>query len=269
MQKNIFHIHTYICKHSTNTVESVVAYALKHGYKKLYFTEHIPMLVKCPLQPRRPSMEELADEKRRIDAFNKKYKNKIKIYFGYEVEYNKVNRWHAKELAKDPYCEFFIFGNHFYGDMFKLTIPLKLAIDVTKTPQQIKEYTDNALAAISSGLFSWVAHPDLFLNSYRKWDKYAQTACKKIIAAAIKYKMPLAFNVNFNTTFKGKDEWHYPCKYFWELVAKTDIPVIIESDSHILKRMTVSWLKQAHKLALSFGLKHNLTENIKLVKLKK
>ncbi|MCQ3907448.1 MAG: PHP domain-containing protein [Mycoplasmoidaceae bacterium] len=91
MLKNIFHIHTYICKHSTNKVEEIVAYALKHNYKKLYFTEHPYISVPCELQKRRTSIEEIAALRQKIDLLNIKYKNKLKLYFGYEVEYNKKN----------------------------------------------------------------------------------------------------------------------------------------------------------------------------------
>lgn len=268
MQKNIFHIHTYICKHSSNHLEEIVAYALKHGYKKLYFTEHAPITIDCPYQTRRASYKEIAQLKHNIDKLNKKYKNKLKIYFGYEVEYNKPNRWYIKKLAKDPYCEFMVFGNHFYGDLFKIKMPLPLAMHVTKTAKQLKEFDENNMAAMSSGLMSWVAHPEIFLNSYQKWDKAAIAVCKNIIKSAIKYKLPLGFNVNF-INYDEKSQWHYPCKYFWQLVAKTNIPVIIESDAHDMHPLAVEWLEQARKLAISYGLKKNLTEKIKLNLLKK
>ena len=266
MQKNIFHIHTYICKHSSNKLEEIVAYALKHNYKKLYFTEHAPITIKCPYQTRRASYQEIAQLKNKIDSFNNKYKNKLKIYFGYEIEYNKPNRWYIKELAKDPYCEFLIFGNHFYGDLFKMQIPLPLVMNVTKTKEQLKEYDANNKAAMASGLISWVAHPDIYLNSYQKWDTTAKTVANNIIKWAIKYKLPLGFNVNFK---KPKSEWHYPVKKFWTLVAKTNISVLIESDAHDMHSIKTQWLNQARKLAISYGLKKNLIDDVKIKYLKK
>ena len=92
MQKVIFHIHNEICNHATITFEQVVDYALEHGYTTLYFTEHAPLKVKCLYQDRRPSYQEIVDLKHKIDLVNKKYKNKLKIYFGYEIEYNKPDR---------------------------------------------------------------------------------------------------------------------------------------------------------------------------------
>lgn len=268
MQKVIFHIHTYICKHSSNHLEEIVDYALKHGYKELYFTEHPPITISCPYQARRASYEEIAQLKHGIDKANKKYKGKLKIHFGYEVEYNKANRWYIKKLAKDPYCEFLIFGNHFYGDLFKMQSPLPLVVSVTKTKAQLKEFDENNKAAMSSGLMSWVAHPEIYLNSYQKWDQTAKAVANNIIKWAIKYKLPLAFNVNFDD-WKTRSKWHYPCKYFWSLVAKTNIPVIIESDAHDMEPLKVNWVSKAIKLAKSWGLEKNLTTKIKLIKLKK
>lgn len=268
MQKNIFHIHTYICKHSSNHLEEIVDYALEHGYKKLYFTEHPPITISCPYQGRRASYEDIAKLKFDIDQLNKKYKNKLKIYFGYEVEFNKANRWYIKKISKDPYCEYMVFGNHFYGDLFKMKFPLPLIKNFTKTVKQLKEFDENNIAAISSGLISWIAHPDIFLNSYRKWDKTAISVSKNIIKNAIKYKLPLGFNVNF-ADFNNKDKWHYPCEYFWQLVSKTNAKVLIESDSHDIHTIKANWLSKARKLAISFGLKKNLIEDVKLNLIKK
>ncbi|MCQ2956534.1 MAG: PHP domain-containing protein [Mycoplasmoidaceae bacterium] len=154
MQKNIFHIHTYICKHSSNHLDEIVDYALKHGYRKLYFTEHAPITIKCPYQARRANYKEIAQLRKDIDKLNVKYKSKLKIYFGYEVEYNKPNRWYIQKLAKDPYCQFLVFGNHFYGDLFKMQLPLPLVMNVTRKASQLKEFNDNNKAAMSSGLMS-------------------------------------------------------------------------------------------------------------------
>lgn len=268
MQKNIFHIHTHICKHASNKIEEIVAYALKHNYKKLYFTEHAYIDVKCPYSVSRATKKEIAQLRHKIDNYNNKYKNKLKIYFGYEVEYNKANRWYFKQIAKDPYCDFFVFGNHFYGDMFKMRWPLPLVVNVTKNTKQLKEFDANNKAGMSSGLMSWVAHPEVFLNSYGKWNKTTLAVSKNIIAYAKKYKLPLAFNVNIKS-YETKTEWHYPSKYFWQLVAKTNIPVIIESDAHDMHTITVEWLNKARKLAISYGLEKNLVDDIKLNLLKK
>ena len=269
MQKIIYHIHNEICKHSTNKLNEIVAYALKHNYKELYFTEHPPIDKKCFYQRRRATYPEVKNLVNNISKVNKKYKGKLHIYFGYEIEFNKADRSFVRRYKKDPYAQFFIFGNHFYGSIFDIKkLPAPLVMHTTKTLSQLKEFDENNKLGMSSGLMSWVAHPDIFLNSYKKWNKTTLLISKNIIAYAKKYKLPLGFNVNFQS-YEKKSEWHYPCIHFWKLVAKTNIPVIIESDAHDMHTLKVEWLEKARQLAISYGLKKNLTENIKLKMLKK
>lgn len=263
MQKIIYHIHDECCKHSTNKLEETVAYALKAGYKELYFTEHNYVTIDCFYQSRRASWKEIANYRKRIDAINKKCKGKLHCYFGFEIEFNKANRQFLERLARDKYADFLIFGNHFLGDMFKMHQPLPLVKNYCLHDKDIKEVEDNQKAAMASHLFSWAAHPEIWLYSWNKWDAKAIALSKKIIKWAIEYKLPLAFNVNFKD-FKTKPEFHYPVKQFWQLVAKTNIPVIIESDSHDIHTIKKGWLAKAKQLALSYGLKNNLVDKLEI-----
>lgn len=264
MQKNIFHIHDCCCHHSTNTLDNIVNYSLLHGYKKLYFTEHCYCNVDCTLQSRRPTVYEIKKLKTLINFYNNKYAKKLHIYFGYEIEFNKQNRWYYEQLVKDPYADYLIFGNHFYGDIFKMHHPFPLVMSNTKNLNNLLEYKNNQIAAMESGIFSWIAHPDIFLNSYQKWDKYAIDLSTSIIQCAIKNNLILGFNVNFPSPFSRKNKWHYPVKQFWQLVSKTKIKVLIESDSHDMHTIKQNWLNAAYKLAISYGLKNNIVQTIKL-----
>jgi len=200
---------------------------------------------------------------KQIKAINNKYKGKLHIYFGYETEFNQPNRWYYERLARDPLPDYFIAGNHFYGDLFAKDFAFVFTMKCTKSKKQLNELLENYHAAMSSGLYTWVAHPEIFLTSYRKWDKHSIAASKKIIEWAIKYKLPLGFNINWPAS-EFKDEWHYPCEHFWRLVAKTNIPVIVESDSHDLHTITKEWIDQGRKMAIAWGLKKNIIEDVKL-----
>jgi histidinol-phosphatase (PHP family) len=112
----IYHIHTKYCHHASNTIKGIVDLALKEGYKTLYITEH------CPLDNNnylhfRTTRQGIVSLKKEIDQANKKNKNKLTIYFGYEIEYNKVNKKYFDSFKKDDYVNFLIFGNHYVGDM--------------------------------------------------------------------------------------------------------------------------------------------------------
>jgi histidinol-phosphatase (PHP family) len=86
--KFIYHIHDQCCQHASTTLESVVALALKEGYKELFFTEHIPLDNNRYL-PSRPTRDEIKDLRQRINKINKKNQGKLIVHFGYETEYSK------------------------------------------------------------------------------------------------------------------------------------------------------------------------------------
>jgi histidinol-phosphatase (PHP family) len=113
--KTIYHIHNEICGHATNTLKEVVNYALNHNYTRLVFTEHSPLDDNQMIF--RPSHAQVAHLREQIDKVNSKYKGKLKIEFGYEIEYPKVHREYFHNFINDLQCDFLIFGNHFYGDM--------------------------------------------------------------------------------------------------------------------------------------------------------
>jgi HisJ family histidinol phosphate phosphatase len=85
--KLVYHIHDQCCGHATNTLDNVIKFALKDGYKELFFTEHCPLANNKYLW--RPSHKQLQNLRKRIDLANLKYKDKLFIHFGYESEYSK------------------------------------------------------------------------------------------------------------------------------------------------------------------------------------
>jgi histidinol-phosphatase (PHP family) len=113
--KTIYHIHNEICGHATNTLKEIVSYALAHNYTRLIFTEHSPLDNNTVIY--RPTHEQVAILRKQIDEVNHKHKGKLKIEFGYEIEYSKANREYFHNFINDSQCDYLIFGNHFYGDM--------------------------------------------------------------------------------------------------------------------------------------------------------
>lgn len=260
----LYHVHNKICNHSTNEVDEVVDYALKNKYQAIYFCEHCPLVNTHSdhFKHTRPKYKQFLAYQKQIKALKKQYQNKIKLYFGYETECSQESKTYYEKLARDPICEFMICGNHFYNNVLKQQ-PLVYTAYHTASKQQVKQYWKNLKAAIESKLYSWIAHPEIFLNSYQKWDEVSSAICKKIIAYAIKYHLPLGFNINYSSP---KNEWHYPVEKFWKMVANTTAKVIIENDSHDLSTIKKPWIEKNYALAYKWGLKKNLilTPKIKL-----
>jgi hypothetical protein len=114
--------------------------------------------------------------------------------------------------------------------------------------------------ALKSGMFSLYAHPDIWLQSYRKWDDKAKWLTNQIIELSIKYKMPLGFNSN--GMHQIRDDFNYPSRLFWNEVAKTNAQVLVESDAHDTVTLRRDWLLKARAEAIKYGLEKNLVDKI-------
>jgi hypothetical protein len=114
--------------------------------------------------------------------------------------------------------------------------------------------------AMKSGLFSLYAHPDIWLQNYRKWDDKAKWLTQQIINLSIKYQVPLGFNAN--GMHKPRNDYNYPSRLFWQEVAKSKAQVLVEADAHDLTTLTAEWLEKARKEAIKYGLAHNLVDKI-------
>ena len=258
--KNLFHVHDKCNGHASTTVKDVVEYSIKNGYKKIVYTEHCPLLDNGKLF--RPSIDDIKQMRLEISRLQLKYKNQIEIYFGYEAEYPKQHREYFQELAKSGLCDYMIFGNHFYGDMwgnFKFT-----ARDVP-TVEELDEYYEQTLSAFKSGLFSYFAHPDIWVAPYCHkygWDDKAKELTQKLIDLAIEYDIPLGFNAN--GMHSPRDGFNYPSEYFWKMVANTKAKVLIEADAHHMKTLSVEWMNNTYNEAVKFGLKDLIVDDIPL-----
>jgi histidinol-phosphatase (PHP family) len=100
----------------------------------------------------------------------------------------------------------------------------------------LRAYADYFIESMESGLFAFMAHPDLFGNCYHTWDLNTVSAAEDIFTAAADLKMPLEINgyglrKPLIDTPEGKRRM-YPWLPFWELAADYDITVVVNSDAH-------------------------------------
>lgn len=249
---NNYHTHTTYCRHSSNKLEELIQYAIDQGYQILGISEH------CPYPPpnftRNPKIEELDQLIKEFKEMKQKYSQKIELHFGLETEYCKERNEYYQNLKKREGIEYFIFGNHSYKDSVFYD-EMEEFIDLN-TIDALEVYVKQTRDAFASGLFSAMAHPDLFLKGYHQWDEHALKATNTIINLSIEYDVPLGLNGN-GLLYK-RDEFYYPSDYFWKEVSKSKAKVIIETDAHELKVMS-----QEHNQKLfDYADRLNLNKNI-------
>ena len=120
--------------------------------------------------------------------------------------------------------------------------------------------------AIESGLFKYVAHPDIILNAYTYRDEYLDSQIRRICEASERCHVPLEVNlegikkqITSGILFK---ELFYPYDYFWNIAKEYKIDVIIGADVHVPQDFNSDHDKYGFAIIKRFNLHHVQKINI-------
>ncbi len=227
-----YHNHTYRCGHGKCDVtdEDYVLKAIEGGFKIIGFSDHNPMPhgVYDHQKGVRMTIEELPEYIASIEALQKKYGDQIKIYKALECEYSSELLPWLREIR--PQFDYFITGthwqleNHQYVHFFQESY----------TPEKIQRYTEITLEAMETGLFTYLAHPDVVLADYPTFDHACIDSAYAICRKAKELNMPLEYN-QYGMMKRLTAYNHglcYPYPGFWEIAAEVGITGIIGLDAH-------------------------------------
>lgn len=231
--KTNFHTHNFRCNHAIGNTEDYVKVALENGYTELGISDHAPV---PDYYFDRMKLEELDDYLIEIEKAQKKYGNKIKIYKSLEIEYFPEFKEYYKKLKEK--LDYLILGLHAFRYEGKKDILNAWKI---KTKEDILAFGKYMVEAIESGYFDYIAHPDLYLVSYREWNDETEKIAHDICRAAEKMKLPLEINANgIRKTLERHPDWDrymYPYREFWMIAKKYNVKIIIGSDAHHYEEM--------------------------------
>lgn len=219
-----YHNHTYRCNHAKGSDEEYVVSAIENGYTAMGFSDHAPYIFpKGHKSGFRIDLSYARDYVESVRSLKEKYKDKIDIKLGFEVEYYpQLFEQEIKFLAEFEY-DYIILGQHFTDNEYEQYA--KYSGNQTTSTATLDKYISQLLLGAKSGYFSYVAHPDLInyigdKDIYIKKMRYMLEELKKI-------NIPIEFN------FLGyTDKRNYPNKVFWEAVAEIGNPVVIGLDAH-------------------------------------
>lgn len=261
--KTNYHTHHYLCKHAGGNTEDYVTEAIKHGLTELGISDHAPN-TRVGDKGVRMQPSDFSIYLEDIEATQHKYKGQIKIIKGLEVEYFYDHEEYYDFLREK--VDYLIHGQHYIS-------PTKRMDDLIsgfalKTKEQINMYASYIEDAIESGYFDIMAHPDLYLNSYKEFDKYAEDVAHRICKSAKKHDTILEYNANGYRRGGKKTENrflpNYPRLEFWEIVKEYGCRTIFGSDAHNPKFLYDHTVKEAEEDYLKLGL-----NNVELLDLKK
>lgn len=241
------HTHTARCGHAQGSDEEYVLSALDNGIKVLGFSDHafFPNLSQPGI---RGEYSLLPNYVNSINQLREKYKNKIKIYLGFECEYLDEYDSYYKELKNNGF-DYLILGQHLFLEDGKL-------IFANSEPKVLhrEKYLVQVEKALKTGLFLYIAHPDYILRGYKRWCKSAKELSYKICELAKKYDTPLEINLG-GIIWGKKSRLQYPVSYFWDIAAEVGNKVVIGYDAH--NPFYFSDTKHINQ-AIRFAKKHNV-----------
>jgi len=217
-----YHTHTTRCKHAVGTEREYIEAAISAGYKILGFSDHTPQPYPEGFTSRiRMDMSQLGDYTETLVKLRDEYRNDIQILIGYEVEYTrKYFEPLLKELKNYP-LDYIIQGQHFVEDEVDgFYVGFK-----TDSEEKLKAYADFTIEGMKTGLFTYLAHPDLI--GYTGPDDIYNRHMSKVVEASVDLNIPL--EVNVLGLVEGR---HYPCDRFFKMARGYNPKFIIGLDAH-------------------------------------
>ena len=225
-----YHSHTFRCKHASGTEEEYIRQAIQSGFGLLGFSDHTPWPYENDFKPTyHMELHEFPGYRETVRALQEKYKGQIEIRLGLECEYFPAYINWLREFKEEQGLDYLILGNHFSptddGGQYQGSL---------NTPQLLKDGVKALIGGMETGLYMYVAHPDLVLRSYPAFDEHALWAAREICRASVALDVPLEYNML--GVLYAQAGHHpglgYPCRAFWDVAAQEGVTGVIGVDAH-------------------------------------
>ncbi len=222
-----YHTHTYRCKHATGMDEMYVQSAIRAGFDILGFADHTPWPYESSYTSGiRMDVSQLLDYATSLRGLKERYQDRLNILIGLECEYFPRYMSWLKEAKEAYQLDYLIFGAHYIGSDEDFPYVGYACRDTAV----MYRYADMCVEGMQTGLYAYLAHPDLFMRRRDTWDDDCQAVAKAICSCALECGMPLEYNLNAHVI--GGGECLFPRLEFWELAAMMGNKVVIGYDAH-------------------------------------
>lgn len=222
------HVHTWRCGHATGTVADFAAAAAAAGMTTIGIADHAPLPdhrwpeIRMPLS----ALAEHAAEVRAVRIPG------LRVLLGMECEpLPEYLGFYRTELRGRAGCDYLIAACHFVANgRGGWDWPGERPVDAAA-------YAAQAVAALESGLFIALAHPDLLGYTPGPWTAEHAAMAHDICAASAATGVALelnAYGLRKPTVGDGAGgQRHvYPWHPFWMIAATHCTPVVVWSDAH-------------------------------------
>lgn len=230
-----YHTHTWRCNHASGTEREYVENAIGQGLKILGFSDHTPYIFPGEYYSHfRMKLSQLEDYVETVLDLRKEYCGYIEIPLGLELEYYPKLLPDLLPVLQDYPIDYLLMGQHFIGN----EIDEHYSGWPTDDVRILERYVDQVIEGMHTGLFTYVAHPDLihFLGDKCTYQKHMRRLCQ----AAKQCEIPL--EVNLLGIREGRN---YPDALFWEQAAVEGCDVILGRDAHSAQQLLESNMEEA------------------------
>lgn len=217
-----YHTHTFRNRHGTGTEREYVEQAILIGLKTLGFSEHAPYRFTNDysswfhLQP-----DEAEAYVNAVLELQQEYKDDIHILLGFEAEYypdlfaNLLSDLHQYPV------DYLVFGQHTLNNEFDG----HNNHEPTDSEQLLNDYVNQCITGLETGVFSYLAHPDLFnfVGSDEVYIKHMMRICQY----SLDHNIPLEVNLLGLTSGRC-----YPSHRFFSLAVSCGCSFIAGLDAH-------------------------------------
>lgn len=253
LMKCNYHTHMYLCRHAEGDIVDYVKKAIELGFREIGISDHGPFQ---ELRDRSVRMfpEEFPIYLKSLALAEEVYGKAIVIRRGLEIEFFPEHLDRYIDLHRQ--LDYLALGQH-YVKVEGSPNGLKSVYGLNR-PEDLAIYAATVVAAIESGQFKFVCHPDLMLYGYPSFDDHARAASEAIIRAAV--RCDVALEINANGVRKGKRmiegvwQYAYPRKDFWLLAKSLKARVIVSSDAHRPTELYDEAIELAYEFARSLGI---------------
>ncbi len=279
MIKTNFHTHTFRCGHAIGNEQEIVQAAIEANISKLGFSDHIPLpdyrrfLLKgfhsvafSPVGIKTLASNFISNgpamrmdfasrtvHQEHVSRLKNDHAHQIEIYQGYEAEYFEGYLEYYQQLL-DGDVDYLILGNHF--NCYNSTSCYYGKEKVTD--HDLYSYRDDVIKALETNLFSYLAHPDLFMIGKVVFDDVAREITYDICNKAKELNIPLEINGGGirrgRREVPGGYEYPYPSSHFFEIAGEVGNDIILGIDAHSPAELNHGIYEQMLEFASGFDL---------------
>ncbi|MDE5897711.1 MAG: histidinol-phosphatase [Treponemataceae bacterium] len=247
-----FHTHTELCRHAVGRPADYTAQAAADGAVELGFSDHCPYPESCGDYWPEIRMTVREAGSYCADVRAAAAEAAFPVHVGFECEWDAAyENWLRDGLLGGLGAEYLILGSHWLTCGRRHVYAQELC-----SKDELFRYIRQTIDGIRSGLFAFLAHPDLFMKPFCEWDADIAACSRDLIDAAVACGVPLEVNglgmQRPRLSTKDGSRYQYPYKEFWQLAAERGAQVVCSSDAHAPADVVKNALA-ARQYAAEFG----------------